>query len=217
MKIKLLLLILLVSFSVIAQNKDSLQVSSSKNFAIILGNPSRWIVDEFKVILSPLNGDRIGLVAGIIHPNDRLLRFWDGRNSNMELRHAREGLLLGAYVRPLKSVPVYLNFIYRESEANNVSSLDVESFGSSANFRDTYLEQEITSYTCYVDYRFRFETGKIIWDAYGGIGFKSSTVMTSYEDQSEFTFSVEPLRNDNGTFITPTIHVGFNVGLNFKK
>ncbi|MEL6561943.1 MAG: hypothetical protein AAFQ94_27395 [Bacteroidota bacterium] len=217
MKFKFLLFVLFLCHSGLAQNIDSFDVSSDRNFSIIIGNPSRWIIDEFRVILSPLNGDRIGLMAGIIHPNDRLIRFWNNRNANMELRFAQEGFLMGAYVKPVKSVPIYLNFIYRESEADIVSSLDVENFGSSADFRDTYIEREITSYTYYADYRFRFETGKFIWDAYGGLGFKRRTVTTRYEDQSEFDFSAEPLRRDNGTFLTPTIHVGFNLGFNFKK
>ena len=135
----------------------------------------------------------------------------------MELKYAREGFLLGAYVRPLKSVPVYLNFIYRESEADVISSLEVAYVGYYIEPRDTYVEREITSFTYYIDYRLRLGTRKFFCDVYGGLGFKYRTVVTRYEDQSEFIFSVEPLRRDNGTFITPTIHVGFNVGLNFKK
>lgn len=135
----------------------------------------------------------------------------------MELRYAREGFLLGSYLRPLKSVPIYFNFIYRESEADVISNIELVDFGLSSNSRNTYVEREITSYIFYIDYRIRFETGKFIWDAYGGLGIKERTVATRYEDQSEFMYSIVPLSRDNGTFVTPTIHVGFNLGFNFKK
>lgn len=184
-------------------------------FSIRINNPIRWFIDEARVIISPHNQDRFGFIGGIIRPNDRLTMAMHGFHSNMELKFSRKGYLAGAYVKPYQDIPLYFNLVYRNSKADVYSNIEITQ-GDTFHSRNTFVERETSSFNLFIDYRLRLSNGSLIHEFYAGMGTKFKSVKTEYEDQSNFEYKIIPLDFDNGNFVSPTIHIGYNIGFNFK-